>query len=139
MLDIVITGGTVVDGTGAEGFNADIGIKDGRIVAIGEITDDAAETIDATGQVVCPGFVDPHTHYDAQIFWDPHATPSNLFGVTSMVAGNCGFSLAPLGDETDCEYLKHMMTKVEGMALEALVQGVPWNWNSFGEYLDRVS
>lgn len=139
MLDVIIKGGTVVDGTGAPGYPADIGIRDGRIVAIGEISEDAAETIDASGQVVCPGFVDPHTHYDAQLFWDPHATPSNLFGVTSMVAGNCGFTLAPLGDEDDAEYLKHMMTKVEGMALEALEQGVPWNWSTFGEYLDRVS
>ena len=139
MLDILIKGGTVVDGTGAEGYAADVGVRDGRIVAIGTIDDAATETIDAAGQVVCPGFVDPHTHYDAQLFWDPHATPSNLFGVTSMVAGNCGFSLAPLGDESDGVYLKHMMTKVEGMALEALDQGVPWNWRSFGEYLDRVS
>ena len=143
MLDVVIKGGTVVDGTGAEGFAADIGVKDGRIVAIrstadGGVTEEAVETIDATGQIVCPGFVDPHTHYDAQIFWDPYSTPSNLFGVTSMVAGNCGFSLAPLGDAADGEYLKHMMTKVEGMALEALEQGVPWNWLSFAEYLDRV-
>ena len=143
MLDVVIKGGTVVDGTGAEGFAADIGVKDGRIVAIrstadGGVTEEAAETIDATGQNVCPGFVDPHTHYDAQMFWDPYSTPSNLFGVTSMVAGNCGFSLAPLGDAADGEYLKHMMTKVEGMALEALEQGVPWNWLSFAEYLHRV-
>jgi N-acyl-D-aspartate/D-glutamate deacylase len=143
MFDVVIKGGTVVDGTGAEGFAADIGVKEGRIVAIrsaadGGVTEEAAETIDATGQIVCPGFVDPHTHYDAQIFWDPYSTPSNLFGVTSMVAGNCGFSLAPLGDAADGEYLKHMMTKVEGMALEALEQGVPWNWLSFAEYLDRV-
>ncbi|GJM38516.1 MAG: amidohydrolase [Acidimicrobiales bacterium] len=139
MLDVIIKGGTVVDGTGAAGVRADVGVRDGRIVAIGDVTEDATETIDATGMIVCPGFVDPHTHYDAQLFWDPHATPSNLFGVTSMVAGNCGFTLAPLGDESDGEYLKHMMTKVEGMALEALEIGVPWNWNSFGEYLDRVA
>ena len=139
MLDVVIKGGTVVDGTGADAVQADIGIRDGRIVTVGEVTDDATETIDASGLVVCPGFVDPHTHYDAQLFWDPRATPSNLFGVTSMIAGNCGFSLAPIGDESDGEYLKKMMVKVEGMALEALEEGVPWNWSSFGDYLDRVT
>ena len=139
MLDMLIKGGSVVDGTGAPAVAADVGVRDGRVVAIGDITEEATETINATGLIVCPGFIDPHTHYDAQIFWDPRATPSNLFGVTSMVAGNCGFSLAPLGDDADGEYLKRMMVKVEGMALEALDQGVPWNWHSFGEYLDRVS
>ena len=138
MLDVLITGGQVVDGTGSPARVADIGIRDGRIVAIGTIDESATDVIDATGKIVCPGFVDPHTHYDAQLFWDPRATPSNYFGVTSMIAGNCGFTLAPLGDDADGEYLKRMMVKVEGMALEALEQGVPWNWKSFGEYLDRV-
>ena len=139
MLDVLIKDGTVIDGTGSAGSQADVGIRDGRIVAIGAISEDATETIDASGLVVCPGFVDPHTHYDAQLFWDPRATPSNLFGVTSMIAGNCGFTLAPLGDESDGEYLKKMMVKVEGMAIEALEQGVPWSWSSFGEYLDAVA
>ncbi len=138
MFDIVISGGTVVDGTGTEGRRADIAIRAGRIAAVGDITERSAETIDAEGLIVCPGFVDPHTHYDAQIFWDPRATPSNLYGVTSVIAGNCGFTLAPIADAADGEYLKRMMVKVEGMALEALEQGVPWNWRSFGEYLDRV-
>ena len=138
MLDVLIKGGTVVDGTGADSRQADVGIRDGRIVAIGDVAEEAAEVVDATGMVVCPGFVDPHTHYDAQIFWDPRVTPSNLFGVTSIMAGNCGFSLAPIGDDTDAEYLAKMMVRVEGMALEALDQGVPFNWNSFGEYLDRL-
>ena len=129
MLDTLITGGTLVDGTGAEARPADIGIADGRIVAVadpGELADaNATETVDATGLVVCPGFIDPHTHYDAQIFWDPRATPSNTFGVTSVVGGNCGFSLAPLSHPSDGEYLKRMMVKVEGMELAALEQGVP--------------
>ena len=138
MLDHLIKGGTIVDGTGAPAYVADLGIRDGRIVAIGSIAEDATETIDATGLVVAPGFVDPHTHYDAQLFWDPHATPSNLHGVTSMVAGNCGFSLAPIGGEDDADYIRKMMAKVEGMPLESLEKGIVWDWNSFGEYLDRL-
>jgi N-acyl-D-aspartate/D-glutamate deacylase len=137
MLDVVIRGGTVVDGTGAPARPADVGIRDGRVVEIGKVRDDTAETIDADGLVVAPGFVDPHTHYDAQLFWDPAATPSNLHGVTSMVAGNCGFTLAPLHAE-DADYLRHMMAKVEGMPLPALEAGVPWSWRSFGDYLGAL-
>ncbi len=139
MLDVVIHGGTVIDGSGAPGAQLDLGIRDARVVTVGKVTESARQTIDARGLVVCPGFVDPHTHYDAQLFWDPRATPSNYFGVTSMIAGNCGFTLAPLGDASDGEYLKRMMVRVEGMALEALEEGVPWNWSTFGEYLDRVT
>src|SRR5262249_38047466 len=98
---------------------------------------DAANTIDATGFVVCPGFVDPHVHYDAQLFWDPLATPSNVHGVTSMIAGNCGFSLAPVKAE-DADYTRRMMAKVEGMPLRALETGVSWDWHTFGDYLDRL-
>ena len=137
MLDTVIKGGNVVDGTGAPARQADVGIRSGVVVEIGKINEEAAETIDADGLVVAPGFVDPHTHYDAQLFWDPAATPSNLHGVTSMIAGNCGFTLAPVHPE-DADYLRRMMAKVEGMPLPALETGVPWSWNSFGEYLDAV-
>src|SRR3984893_5687946 len=134
MLDVVIRGGTVVDGTGAPSRRADVGIREGRVVEIGKVSDDAAETVDAEGLVVAPGFVDPHTHYDAQLFWDPATTPSNLHGVTSMIAGNCGFTLAPLHAE-DADYLRRMMAKVEGMPLPALEASVPWSWRSFGDYL----
>src|SRR5690242_12039872 len=140
MLDHRIVGATVVDGTGAPAFAADIGVRDGRIVAVvpaGTLIEPAHRTFDATGLVACPGFVDPHTHYDAQLFWDPLATPSNVHGVTSVVGGNCSFAIAPLHD-ADADYTRRMLAKVEGMPLAALEQGVPWTWRSFGEYLDAL-
>ncbi|MFF7073457.1 N-acyl-D-amino-acid deacylase family protein [Streptomyces pseudovenezuelae] len=140
MLDHVIKGATVVDGTGAAAFTADVGIRDGRIAAIGELTEEARTAEDAAGLVLAPGFVDPHTHYDAQLFWDPYATPSLNHGVTTVAAGNCGFTLAPLNPARpdDADYTRRMMSKVEGMSLVALEEGAPWSWNSFGEYLDAL-
>ncbi|HEY3095470.1 MAG TPA: amidohydrolase family protein [Acidimicrobiia bacterium] len=137
MLDVKITGGDVVDGTGAARRRADVGIKDGRVVAIGDVDESATRTIDASGLVVAPGFVDIHTHYDAQAFWDPALTPSPLHGVTTIVGGNCGFTIAPLA-ASEADYLMRMLARVEGMPLESLAEGVPWNWQSFGEYLDRL-
>lgn len=137
MLDVKIEGGSVVDGTGTARQQADIGIKDGRVVAIGDVDESASRTIDASGLVVAPGFVDIHTHYDAQAFWDPALTPSPLHGVTTIVGGNCGFTIAPLA-ESEADYLMRMLSRVEGMPLESLAEGVPWNWESFGEYLDRL-
>ncbi|MGW5462254.1 N-acyl-D-amino-acid deacylase family protein [Streptomyces sp. NPDC003996] len=140
MLDHLVKGASVVDGTGAPAFTADVGIRGGRIAAVGEITEDARTTEDAHGLVLAPGFVDPHTHYDAQLFWDPYATPSLNHGVTTVAAGNCGFTLAPLNPARpeDADYTRRMMSKVEGMSLVALEEGAPWSWHSFGEYLDAL-
>lgn len=140
MLDHLIRGATVVDGTGAPSQVADVGIRDDRIAVIaapGTTTEPARSTRDATGLVLTPGFVDPHTHYDAQLFWDPFATPSMNHGVTTVAGGNCGFTLAPLRPQ-DADYTRRMMSKVEGMSLRALEDGVDWGWESFGEYLDAL-
>jgi len=137
MLDVNITGGTIVDGTGSPRFKGDIGIRDGRIVAVGVFEEDAAETIDATGKVVAPGFIDCHTHYDAQAFWDPTLSPSCYQGVTTVIGGFCGFSIAPLTEES-APYIRRMLSRVEGMPLETLEAATDWGWSSFGEYLDRI-
>ncbi|WP_431980115.1 N-acyl-D-amino-acid deacylase family protein [Streptomyces qinglanensis] len=143
MLDHLITGATVVDGTGTPGHRADVALRDGRIAHVAEpgtLREEARSSQDATGLVLAPGFVDPHTHYDAQLFWDPYATPSMNHGVTTVVGGNCGFTLAPLHPERpqDADYTRRMMAKVEGMSLVALEEGAPWDWHSFDDYLTAL-
>jgi len=138
-LQLAIRGGEVIDGSGGQRVRADVGVRDGRIVAVGEDVGDAEQTLDATGLVVAPGFIDVHTHYDAQVFWDPMVTPSSEHGVTTVLGGNCGFSIAPLnGEREDGEYLMRMLSRVEGIPLESLESGVPWNWTSFGSYLSAL-
>jgi len=135
--DVVIRGGTVVDGTGKPGRAADIAITGGVISEIGPALSGRRE-LDASGQVVTPGFVDIHTHYDAQVFWDPALSPSCWHGVTSVVAGNCGFSIAPVRPEHR-GLLVRTLQHVEDMSPDTLFAGVPWDdFETFPQYLDAI-
>src|SRR3974377_385575 len=131
--EIVIRGGTVVDGTGAPGRQADAAVSGDRIVAVARGLRGERE-LDASGQVVAPGFIDIHTHYDAQVFWDPWLTPSAFHGVTSVVAGNCGFSIAPIRPD-HVTLMAHTLQHVEDMSFDTLSAGVPWSeFESFSQY-----
>jgi len=134
--DLVVKGGSVIDGTGMRGFTADIAVKDGRIARIGRVTDPGESEIDADGLLVTPGFIDVHTHYDVQLDWDPLATPSCWHGVTTALAGNCGFTLAPAKPE-DVDWLAGMLSRVEGMSRAALAEGLRFRGGSFADYWKR--
>ena len=135
--DLLIRNGTVVDGTGAPGRRADVAVAGGRIAAIGEIADGARETIDADDCVVAPGFIDPHTHYDAQICWDGAVTPSSWHGVTSVVMGNCGVGIAPCWPEAR-EIAMRDLVNVEGIPFDVLDKGIAWEWETFPEFMDAA-
>ncbi|MDT5178096.1 MAG: N-acyl-D-amino-acid deacylase [Mycobacterium sp.] len=144
MYDLTITGGTVVDGTGDKRYRADIGVKDGRIVEVRRreghdagLDGVAERTIDATGRVVTPGFVDVHTHYDGQVSWDETLEPSSLHGVTTVVSGNCGVGFAPVRPGRE-QWLIELMEGVEDIPGSALAEGITWQWESFPEYIDAI-
>ncbi|HXG23895.1 MAG TPA: amidohydrolase family protein, partial [Chthonomonadales bacterium] len=132
--DIVIRNGTIVDGTGGPRYRADIAVAGGKIAAIGKVTDGARKMIDASGLIVAPGFVDPHTHYDAQICWDPLISCSSWHGVTSVIMGNCGVGLAPCKPKVQ-EIAAWDLVNVESIPFEVLSKGVTWEWESFPQYM----
>ncbi len=136
--DLVIRNGTIVDGSGAPGYEADVGIKDGRIAAVGRIGGAGAEEIDARGQIVTPGFVDVHTHYDGQATWDERLQPSSWHGVTTVVMGNCGVGFAPCRPD-DHDRLIRLMEGVEDIPFPVLADGLPWTWESYPDYLDSLA
>jgi len=135
--DLVIKNGMVVDGSGSARYRADIAITDGKIARIGRVNEKAKQTIDAEGHVVSPGFVDGHTHMDAQVFWDPIGSCSSYHGVTSVVMGNCGFTLAPCKQE-DADLVFRSLERAEDLSRDAMLAGIDWTWETFPEFLDAV-
>ena len=135
--DLLVKNGTVVDGSGSPGYRADVGIIGGKIAAIGRINEGAKQTIDAEGHIVSPGFVDGHTHMDAQIFWDPIGSCSCYHGVTSVVMGNCGFTLAPCKQE-DADMVFRNLERAEDLSRDAMLEGIDWRWETFPEFLDVI-
>ena len=137
MYELVIKNGLVIDGTGLPAYQADVAVKDGRIAKIGRIDAEAAETIDAQGKAIAPGFIDPHTHFDAQLLWDGAAKPALTHGITTIVPGNCSLSLAPLKEKHRMK-LVGMFNQIEEMPYKAFAEGVEWNWETFDEYIERI-
>ncbi len=135
--DLLIKGGTIVDGTGKPRFAGNVAIKDGLIAAVGDVDGDATRVIDASGHIVAPGFIDCHTHYDAQMFWDATIDPATWHGITSMVVGNCGFTLAPVRPD-DTDYALGLFSATEEVPLDVLTENLPLEWESFPQYLDRI-
>ena len=135
--DLVIKNGTVVDGSGSARYRADVAITDGKIAKIGRVNEKSKQTIDAEGHVVSPGFVDGHTHMDAQVFWDPIGSCSSYHGVTSVVMGNCGFTLAPCKQE-DADLVFRNLERAEDLSRDAMLEGIDWSWETFPEFLDTV-
>src|SRR5580693_6475068 len=137
-LDVVIKGGTVIDGLRTPRYKADVGIDGGRVVAIGRVdASDGREVVDASHRVVAPGFVDLHTHYDSQVFWDPWCTMSGWHGVTTVLIGNCGFGFAPCKPE-DQDRAMLSLSRNEAVPLKTMRAGMPWDWETFPEFLDSV-
>tara|TARA_A100001037_G_scaffold258555_1_gene245831 strand:+ start:102 stop:1793 length:1692 start_codon:yes stop_codon:yes gene_type:complete len=135
--DLVIENGYLIDGSGRERYRADVAVRNGKIVAIGDLDERARKTIDADGHIVCPGFVDGHTHMDAQVFWDPIGSSSCYHGVTSVVMGNCGFTLAPCKHE-DADMVFRNLERAEDLSREAMLAGIDWSWETFPQFLDAV-
>ena len=137
MHDLIIRNGTIVDGSGLPRYRADVGIAKGKVAAIGRINERAKEVIDAEGHIVAPGIIDAHTHMDAQVFWDPLGTCSCWHGITSVVMGNCGFSLAPCAEKDKLLVMRNL-ERAEDIAPEAMEAGIKWAWKTFPQYLDAV-
>src|SRR6266542_4067633 len=135
MHDLIVRGGTVVDGTGAPATVTDVAIDDGKVTKVGAVDGEAREVVDATGKLVTPGFVDVHTHYDGQVTWDPTLTPSSWHGVTTVVMGNCGVGFAPARPDKH-DWLIGLMEGVEDIPGAALSAGIRWGWETFPEFLD---
>ena len=137
MFDVIVRGGTVVDGSGGPGFLGDVAVKDGRIVAVGQVSGEARRVVDATGRVVAPGFIDPHTHFDVQLQWDGAARPALEHGITCVVPGNCSLSLAPL-KAADRRRVVGMFQQIEEMPPEAFTTAFEWTWEDFAGYRTAI-
>ncbi|MDC0501315.1 amidohydrolase family protein, partial [Burkholderiales bacterium] len=137
MLDIRFDNVTIINGSGEPGFLGSLGVLDGRIAEVGTFEASAKETIDCSGLSIMPGIVDNHTHYDAQVTWDPYCNPSPALGVTTLVMGNCGFTIAPCRPN-DRDITMKNLTQVEGMSIDALQTGIDWSFETFPQYLDML-